>query len=513
MSYIYGAAVQGIQQFIFQTNELKDIVGASALVESICTDMFENQFKKEGVEYDAQRSIIKAAGNIKYEFETREECERIFRVFPKVVTESAPGITISQAVVEYGEGDNYVEAINELERRLRVQRNRPMASTTIGLMGIMRSRKTNLPVVEIETTRKGAVEYLDQGTLCKRKAAKMLGLCHKAFGDKSLRYEDVVIDPDKMTRKNNWIAVIHADGNGLGRIVQEIGTYREAFKEFSIELDNATKEAAVKAYHKLLEEKLIDASSPIPIRPIVLGGDDFTVICRADLALQYARSFMENFEAETRSRLAGYINGSKTGKAVFSEGDLQDCLTACAGIAYVKSSYPFYYAYELAESLCTLAKKDAKDKDSIREGKEIAPSCLMFHKVQDSFMEDFDEIRKRELCTKSGKRLDHGPYYLRRCEHRPKKWTIEKLAAMSDLLEKKEKDGNAVKSNLRNWLTLLNDNPGMAAQKLKRMKKLITDKELLELVDEATKEDCVPAYDILAIHTINTQQTKEDPEK
>ena len=33
--YLYGAAVQGIQNFIFQTNELKDIAGASELVEKL----------------------------------------------------------------------------------------------------------------------------------------------------------------------------------------------------------------------------------------------------------------------------------------------------------------------------------------------------------------------------------------------------------------------------------------------------------------------------------------------
>ena len=32
--FLYGASVQGFQRFIFQTNELKDIVGASELVES-----------------------------------------------------------------------------------------------------------------------------------------------------------------------------------------------------------------------------------------------------------------------------------------------------------------------------------------------------------------------------------------------------------------------------------------------------------------------------------------------
>ena len=38
--FLYGASVQGIQHFIFQTNELKDIVGASELVENICTTLF-----------------------------------------------------------------------------------------------------------------------------------------------------------------------------------------------------------------------------------------------------------------------------------------------------------------------------------------------------------------------------------------------------------------------------------------------------------------------------------------
>ncbi|MEG1545617.1 MAG: hypothetical protein RR371_00005, partial [Bacteroides sp.] len=44
--YLYGAAVQGIQSFIFQTNELRDIVGASELVEQICTSLFASVLGK-----------------------------------------------------------------------------------------------------------------------------------------------------------------------------------------------------------------------------------------------------------------------------------------------------------------------------------------------------------------------------------------------------------------------------------------------------------------------------------
>ena len=91
--YLYGAAVQGIQNFIFQTNELQDIVGASELVEQICTTDFE-EFGVGG------ESVVNAAGNIKYIFEDKETCAKAVLKFPKKVMEKAPGITISQAVVK-----------------------------------------------------------------------------------------------------------------------------------------------------------------------------------------------------------------------------------------------------------------------------------------------------------------------------------------------------------------------------------------------------------------------------
>lgn len=43
--WLYGASVQGIQGYIFQTNKLKDVIGASELVKDLC----ETDFKKEFV--------------------------------------------------------------------------------------------------------------------------------------------------------------------------------------------------------------------------------------------------------------------------------------------------------------------------------------------------------------------------------------------------------------------------------------------------------------------------------
>ncbi len=526
--YLYGAAVQGIQGFIFQTNKLRDIVGASELVEEICTTKFASLVSGKELAYKEAKKYLKAdknailfaAGNVKYIFETKEACEKVARVFPKEISEFAPGITVSQAVVKMeGKFEKFEDAVNELEKRLRTQRNKPMKSQTLGMMGILRSRQTGLPVVS-KLNDSGNDELIDSATWAKlyefsRKENKVrkkttLKLCQKAFvkenDDKKIKAEQVAFDIEKITQNNDWIAVIHADGNGLGQIVQKIGKNEEKFKEFSQLLDEATTLSAVKAYEAVKGD--FNNSEIIPIRPIVLGGDDLTVVCRADLALKYTETFIKEFENQTKEKLEKIITENK----VFEKGDIKDRLTACAGIAYVKSSYPFYYAYELAEALCTTAKKDAK---AGLDG-ELPKSCLMFHKVQDSFTEDWSAIVKRELMPQENISFEFGPYYIG--DAKDNRWTLKELMEKAKALEGKE--GNAVKSHLRNWMSLLHDNPAMAVQKLKRLCAILDDgseakKKLKNLVEKVTDKSVIrnekevyPVYDILAVHTINNQKTK-----
>jgi len=46
--YLYGASVQGIQDFIFKTNKLQEIVGASEIVKNI-SHIFEDNFSADEI--------------------------------------------------------------------------------------------------------------------------------------------------------------------------------------------------------------------------------------------------------------------------------------------------------------------------------------------------------------------------------------------------------------------------------------------------------------------------------
>jgi len=529
LNYLYGAAVQGIQSFIFQTNELKDIVGASELVEQICTIAFD-EFTKDENGKSKGEFILKAAGNIKFIFDKKDDCENAVLKFPKKVMEMAPGITISQAVVIYDdilydkndpkciekiiEGklnhvyQSFANAVDELESRLRIQRNRPLSSTTVGLMGMRRSRKTGLPAIAFGEEKD---DYLDAATFMKRyewngqnKAPgkrTTMNLCKKSFGIKDLKGR-IAYNIDEITQCNDWIAIIHADGNGLGHIVQQIGKEEKIFRDFSVTLDEATKRSAHEAYNEV-KDKFGAQKEIIPIRPVVLGGDDMTAIIRGDLAVDYCNAYLSEFEKNTRDMLGRialkYPDLNIKQKTILLQG-----LTACAGIAFIKSSFPFYYGYTLADKLCDKAKKDAKGFNP-----DFAPSCLMFHKVQDSFVENYDDIAKRELTAKDGVSFMYGPYYLDgncplgRC----------KIGALinNSIEQLKGDEGNAIKSHLRQWLSMLHTNPKLAKQEIKRLKQeKVNDIDFIEKVTIPDERNSVPVYDMLALHTIIYQKTKED---
>lgn len=419
MGYLYGASVQGIQEFIFATNELKSIVGGSELIKNI-NKTVEEKYQKH--------IMINAAGNIKLVFkdDEKEIVEDLAKNFLKGIKQNAYGITISQAVVHFEEG-TFKEALQELEERLAIQRNKNDLPLDMSINILKLAPKSARPMVEAEK---------DTATLQKEKANTSRGNIPK--------------------NTKNKTAIIHADGNGLGAMIasmlQNLKSDQEvieAFKTFSENLDKATNEA-----YNSAKEGLDDKD----IRDVILGGDDMTIICNADYALEFTNKFLAAFEEKTKEYLG------KNG------------LTACAGIAYCNHKFPFHYAVNLAESLCNRAKSHSREDSSI-----------LFHNIQSSNFTDYQEYIDKELTLKIHKEtnsqnsndndekketvhLNYGPYFIHKKEPYATVTSFENLAKALMLK-------GSPASRLREWLTILGKDIVAAKERLKRIDEMMTLKD------------------------------------
>jgi CRISPR/Cas system-associated protein Cas10 (large subunit of type III CRISPR-Cas system) len=507
--YLYGAAVQGIQSFIFQTNKLREIVGASELVEQICTSFFRNQVGE--INFKEENLILGAAGNIKYIFDDEKSCQALVRKFPKAVMEFAPGITISQAVVKMeGEG-KLKDALDELEKLLKTQRSKPSIPLETGFMGVTKSRRTgglafkaNQSPNEDEIICEATDKKIDASNTNDTNSQKVDSLFHKISGISNYSILDLPLNIEDITEKegNSWIAVIHADGNGLGTILQNIGNslgdftdaqIQAVFKQFSKSIEDATRAAAQTAFKNVVKDKS-SKTHKYPIRPIILGGDDLTVIIRADLALAFTYEFLKAFETETKIKFAFLNNDYKiTG---FEKG-----ITAAAGIAYVKASYPFHYAVHLSEKLCKEAKNFVRDANNVPWKTQLIPeSSFSFFKVQDSFIEDdLKQIRERTLQA-SVISFAYGPYLIKPKNDQP---NYDDLNNKLDIL-KKYAEGNDSKgvSKLRQWITVLYKDPNEANFMIERLKTINEDfSKDLELDKHTTAGKSI-IYDLIQLHTL-----------
>ncbi|HZK06086.1 MAG TPA: hypothetical protein VFC82_09635 [Actinomycetaceae bacterium] len=168
---------------------------------------------------------------------------------------------------------------------------------------------------------------------------------------------------DEDVTEDGWVAVVHADGNGFGQLLMDLSShyeddYIDKLKGLSKALDVVAQRALQEAIAHVNEwwvtsrrEEPSDDVAPRTgwILPLIVGGDDLTAIVDAGLARRFTEAYLHEFELAT----AGSQEISEIAEKVFHRG----YLTACAGIAVVKPTHPFFDAYTLAEELCQSAKR------------------------------------------------------------------------------------------------------------------------------------------------------------
>ncbi len=215
-----------------------------------------------------------------------------------------------------------------------------------------------------------------------------------------------------------WLSVIHADGNGLGEIFLKFQNfinnqnqncavdnrnYVDKLRRFSIALDICTEKAFISALDAF---ESTDNKNFATIIPLVLGGDDLTVVCDGKIAIEFTKKFLTAFEKETKCQSQEHLDGIIPEIAEKALGISH--LSACAGIAIIKPKFPFSVAYELAENLMQSAKDVKKKVTHPETGKPYPCSALDFHILYDSSSVDFKSIRSK--IEKENQKLHNRPY-------------------------------------------------------------------------------------------------------
>lgn len=419
--------VRGIQDYIFKTNAAKEVIGASEIVDNIIINGLNEYIKSNNldkskylVEWSKDLSkeektvnpdnqadaFIKnnsnvlmqvmfiGGGNAYILFRTGEECSKVNKFLGKYVLEKTYSLNLAVAVVKKTESyRNDYENINDEMRRIKARM--PYSQPMGALPFMMIDSTTGYPIVEKHNK-------LSKESYLKRKEYE--NVRKKEDKDSEKVFDNMVTEKGD----NSTLAIIHIDGNSLGKRIMnamhDINDYSKAInkmRKLSLDIDNTFNKAFNKMTDYLEEEskKIFDDNNP-KYRKIIVAGDDITYICNANLAIKSVIKFIEE------------LNKMKTENfRIFS---------ACAGIAFFNSHFPFSDAYKVAEACCESAKERAKSKEcagtKFASGKEMVDeekvgNFFDFQMCTNVNAFDLDSYRDKHYMV-DGDVFIQRPYYI-----------------------------------------------------------------------------------------------------
>ncbi len=408
----------GNQHYLYKTNKLKENVGASQITRMV------GQWAHDAAP-DQQGVVLATSGKALIQVPTRQDGIALVRSVTRRALREAPGLQVTGAVVDLG--DDPADALDKVHKRFNANRD---------AMGLIRApvlpwtqpcATSGSPATGWEST--GDQRHaLSAESIAKQQAARDWS----RYIESRLKFQGadlggqqffIAHDIDRLQRffdDTQWLGVVHADGNGLGQIFLDLATHLgnlpnsgkpkprvfEAMKAISDELQGATERAfyaACEHIHWLGASRAYQAPLRrhgakciyVPVIPLVLAGDDLTVLVEGEYALPFAKTFLRAFEEETAkcetiARVAKVALGAPR-------------LSAAAGVALVKHHFPFHLAYGLAEQLLKSAKKVKRQIPATTSAADLpAPfpaSALDFHVLFDASYTDLESIRSQRMTT------------------------------------------------------------------------------------------------------------------
>lgn len=354
------------QAFVFASNRRRANVGASRLIKMACTTWVDDAVGERTAA--SVTVVVRASGKTILLVADKDTGKAVVRAVTKRALKDAPGLDIWGVVQEVGCPEECCHATDECRlkdslkeahatlRQVRMSRPHP-AQRAARTPFTEPCRLTDMAATTTVSFGSGAEER-------KMPVSAQLDACLRA--GRETRKGDAAEWPGvhqelDQDLGSTWVAVLHADGNGVGELIRNLDAapdkYLPTLKSLSSGIEAVTlaavgeaarlvqKEACSKVHRE--EEEFCKRGFEEPTcrwwLPLVIGGDDVTVLLRGDLALGFTEQLLDKFRWAAKSHVwPESVNGVS--------------LSMSAGLAFVKPHHPFNQAYDLAEELCNSAK-------------------------------------------------------------------------------------------------------------------------------------------------------------
>lgn len=483
--------VRGIQKYIYRTLKLKDAMGASILIEDIIMKALKYACKKLQIkkcnlewfdengpkDYDENEDVTVlyiGGGNAFVRFKRRKLCTDINRQMSKYVIEQTYSLQLAVAIVDIS-GDyqiDYQEIYKEMNRvKSDMTDSKPLSALPIMEIEL----KTGFPAIDVSEYKEKIDKVRVESNVSKETYLKILKKNKKVEEDDI----DKLLDSYARRGEDSRIAVVHIDGNNMGlrirKLIEGMTEYKDAVKEMR-KISYNIKNSYLDTFEEMKKhfEDLNTRNDKVKrfVRKVIVAGDDITYVCNAYIAFDTVKYFCDKISRLTMNKGKDELN--------INENDINEYgFTVCAGVAFIRSHFPFNVGYKVAEAYCDSAKDMAKNdknkayfsidengncrdidlkeyeegmKEVVETGNSGTDKKVRYFEKTGNFVDfqickniqcqDLEQIRKDEYITASGENLLVRPYYIE----------MEKLKGSTKLNEingNKESTFSVLKKNIQ----------------------------------------------------------------
>ena len=449
---------RSIQKYVFSCNKLKTNVGASYLVDGIFNDLMQKivlpsfnlkmplvswkktkdiqMIKDDTIEaeivYIGGGNMLILINKFSQEEDNLKLCRDIVKKWTLEILKKAPGLKTGASIGMMDiSKENFKDSLDKMYVQLKQNQNIILPQVDLPYTGLTLECNISGKTADIFdwVDEKWIAREVKAKTDAYKYAARKVHDEYKDILESDNSKYDFANELEKIGCKEgeSYISVIHIDGNNMGvkfskcRDAQErkelslkvAGIVQEAFREL---IKSIIAEYDSKAYAKALDMKdLVDKEGRklLPIRPIIIGGDDITFVCPARVGIEYAKRFIEAVNKqdflsdEQYEYMSKEVNKEVNKEKVEDKIELSRTMSCCGGVAIVPLKYPFFRAYKLAEHLCGSAKTKSRKNDN---------SLIDFAILYGEMTPNLDQLCRYQYSAPEGY-LHYGPYSVQKEIH------------------------------------------------------------------------------------------------